>query len=152
MTASSKSQRLQSLSHIGLSFVTIALVLVLLGAWYASSKPVAAIDSIKLENYQKSLHSYATEGLMLAKQYQHQRTLSNYMEVSSRQLYLGASEVDEKLQTETPQVNVEEEVEDTSKRATALADVLAELSQEPDQDELASLMSKLHSLQQELDQ
>jgi hypothetical protein len=152
MAASSKSERLQSLSHIGLSLVTIALVLVLLGAWYASSKPVAAIDSIKLENYQKSLHSYATEGLMLAKQYQHQRTLSNYMEVSSRQLYLGASDVEEKLQTETPQVNVEEKVEDTSKRATALADVLAELSQEPDQDELASLMSKLRSLQQELGQ
>jgi hypothetical protein len=152
MAASSKSERLQSLSHSGLSLVAVALVLVLLLAWYASSKPVAAIDSIKLENYQKSLHSYAAEGLMLAKQYQHQRTLSNYMEVSSRQLYLGASDVDEKLQTETPQANVEEKVEDTSKRATALADVLSELSQEPDQDELASLMSKLRSLQQELDQ
>ncbi|MBX4190547.1 hypothetical protein KW794_00485, partial [Candidatus Saccharibacteria bacterium] len=98
MADASRSDRLQLLSKIGLILVAAAMILTLLGGWIASTRPVAAIDKSKLENYQKSLNSYAAEGLLLAKQYKAQRPLANYTEVSFSKLFEATSDVASKLQ------------------------------------------------------
>src|SRR4051812_21261098 len=110
MADASRSDRLQLILKTGLIFAGLALILVLLGGWIASSRPVSAIDQSKLENYQKSLHSYAAEGLLLAKQYKARRPLANYTEVSFKKLFEATSDVANNLQAEQPEAGLDQAV------------------------------------------
>jgi hypothetical protein len=143
MADASRSERLQLLSKAGLLVVAVFLLLTLLGGWIASTRPVAAIDNTKLENYQKSLHSYAAEGVFLAQQYKDQRPTSNYTKVSAQKLFEATSDVADELQAEEPEQNVEKQVDDTAKLANELADNLSKLAQLPDADEVNDIISQL---------
>ncbi|HVI60918.1 MAG TPA: hypothetical protein VM535_02035, partial [Candidatus Saccharimonadales bacterium] len=136
---------------IGLSLAAVFLLLTVLGAWFASTRPVAAIDQTKLENYQKSLRSYTAESQLLANQAKDQRTLSDYQKVSAEKLYFAASDVAEKLQTEPPDAGLSQQVGQTADQAADLTDTLSRLSGSPDEDELDDILSSLSDIRSELD-
>src|SRR5436190_1013484 len=106
MTARIQSTHLQPLYRKGLVLVCIALMLTLVSAWITQSHLVAHINDAKLQNYQKSLRSYTREGLLLAYQYQHERTLSTYAQVSAGKLFNASSDIADELKTKTPESNV----------------------------------------------
>jgi hypothetical protein len=151
MTVPAQAKRLEQISRMGLILVAVALVLTILGGWLASSNSVAAIDQSKLDNYQKSLHSYVAEALLLAKQYQASRPTANYTEVSFKKLFQATSDVANNLQEEQPEANLDQAVNKAANEATDLADTLSELSKLPDQDKLQGLISQLIDVRQQLE-
>jgi hypothetical protein len=151
MADSSQSKRLQVISRVGLILVAVAMVLTLVGGWIASTRPVAAIDQSKLENYQKSLQSYAAEGLLLAKQYQASRPTANYTEVSFKKLFEATSDVANNLQEQEPEANLDKAVNKTADEANDLADALSKLSKLPGQDKLHDLISQLTDVRQQIE-
>jgi hypothetical protein len=150
MADASQSGRLQSLSILGRSLVAVALALVVFSSWVVSDRSISAIDASKLANYQKSLHSYASEGLLLVKQYRAGRALSNYTEVSARKLYEAVADTGQKLQIEHAEDGLFSRVSDLSGKATQLSDTLAQLSQAPSQDEVNGIVDSLELLRSEL--
>jgi hypothetical protein len=152
MAASSQSMKLQLISKVGLSFVSVALILSLLLGWVFSTRPIAAIDQNKLEDYQNNLTSYAIEGVLLAKQYQARRPTSNYATVSFSKLFEATSDTADKLQEEQPEPGLEQKVKKTADQASQLADTLTKLSAQPEQGELANLISKLNGINEQLEE
>jgi hypothetical protein len=150
MAASSESQRLQSYSKFGLLSVGLALILTLSGSWFASSRPIAAIDQQKLENYHESLQSYAHEGLFIAQQYEHTRALANYTAVSSQKIYVAVSDLNTLLQTELPTDGLKNKVQQTSDQATELSDELSTLSKIAENGATSHSSQKLQSIVAEL--
>lgn len=150
MAASSESERLQSLSHIGLSLVLTALVFTILGAWYASSRPVAAIDAKKLDNYQQSLLSYAAESYLLADQYRHSRALANYTVVSTDKLHQAVSELAGTLETSPADSAVISDIKDTADQADDLAVILGDLAKAAAAGKQADFTGKLQDIQREV--
>jgi hypothetical protein len=150
MAASSDSEKLQFASKIGSVFVAVAFVLTLAGSWFASSQPIAAIDEKKLENYQKSLQSYAEESLLIAKQYEHNRSLTNYTTVSTEKIYEAVSSLALSLQTELPEGGLEDSVDQTAQQATELSDVLSGLSKAAQEGGESTASSELQEIIEEL--
>lgn len=152
MAASSESPKLQALAKVGLNCVAIALVLTLLGGWIVASRPVAAIDEGKLQKYQDSLRSYINESLLLAQQYQHQRTLANFTTVSANKLHTAVSDLASQLETERPEPAVKAAAQTTADQANQLADTLADFSKAADQGRSANFVDQLQALQHEASQ
>lgn len=151
MAAPEQSERLKLISKVSEILVSIALVLTLVGGWIASTRPVAAIDQSKLQNYQESLQSFAAEGLLLAQQFKAQRPTAAYTEVSFRKLFQAATDVADNLQQQQPEAGLDQAVKQTDDQANNLADALAKLSQLPNGAELNNNISALTNVRQQLE-
>jgi hypothetical protein len=151
MAAPEQSERLKLISKTGEILVSIALVLTLIGGWIASTRPVAAIDQTKLQNYQESLQSYAAEGLLLAQQLKAQRPTAAYTEVSFRKLFQAVTDVADNLQQQHPETGLDQAVKQTDDRANNLSDALAKLSQLPSGAELNNDIATLANVRQQLE-
>jgi hypothetical protein len=150
MAASSESQRLQSLARFGLTLVALALMFTVLGAWYATSRPVAVIGTDTLKHYQESLQSYTAESYFLADQYRHGRALANYTAVSTDKLHQAVSDLADSLETQQSEPSIESKVADTADQANKLAEVLGDFTKAADSGQHADFTGKLKHIQDEV--
>jgi K+-transporting ATPase c subunit len=137
----------ESLAKLFIAGVALALVITLLGGWFAASQTVSSVDQGDLGKNIESLGSYATEGSFLADQYVKQRPTANYTSVSALKLRVAVSDLAQQLQGEQSDPSIAGKVQKTINYADELSKYLAQLSLSPQSRQANYLNDQIHKLQ-----
>jgi DNA-binding ferritin-like protein len=147
--ANSRESRLQPIVNYTLTAVAVALVLTVLGAWIATSRPVSTINKDSLQKMVESLHSYAAESSIVASQYKNHHATNNFTEVSATKLHDAVSSLSDQLEEQKIDPSVKEQVKDVTKQATDLGDALSELIQLPGDKQASQILQQINDIKQE---
>jgi hypothetical protein len=147
--ANARDSRLRPIANYSLVAIAVALVFTVLAGWFASSRPVSAIDKDKLEKITQDLHSYAAESSLLAIQYKNHRTLNNYTETSAAKLHNTVSSLSDQVKEQTIDPSVKDQANEVLEYANDLEDALSNLIQLPGDKQAVKILDQINNIKQE---